>query len=235
MFKQTLLAKKKRFLIAILLCGALLPGLVPTTALAKAVDNGGCTIILGEDGKDYPYNISSDEFNELLADSGSKTFKTKPSRFIRSTTGFCKFTVYNKEGANENGWWVSLGTDLSDKIRAGEGGVDGTGDTWKIRSLVITPVADADRTCPLRIGGNGRRMVYFNGQHPRVPAMNRIEQFAKPGDHCRLNIYANKDYSCPSKPFETPPCKLDLRGRSYTKPAWDPKFRVRSLKIDMGQ
>jgi hypothetical protein len=226
MFIQTLLAKGKRFLIAILLCGVLLPGLVPTTALAQAVDDGGCTIVLGENGKTYVFSISSDE-----ARSGSKIFNTRePSRFIRSTTGDCTFTIYNKPDADPNGWWVILGTNLSDRIRAGEGGVDGTGDTWKIRSLEITPVADT--SCRLSIGGDGHRMVYFNGRYPRVPAMNRIEQFASPGpEDCRLNIWGGKDYSCPATNSGFPTCLDRIPQMSFRNPAWDPKFRVRSLVI----
>jgi hypothetical protein len=170
--------------------------------------------------------------NSVLSfQSGSRKFDTiVPSRFIRSTTGNCTFTVYNRPGASQNGYWEILGTNLSDRIRAGEGGVDGTGDTWKIRSLRITPVADPK--CRLRIGGDGHRMDYFNGRYTRVPAMNRIESFAPGGiEACRLRIYGYKDYM-----HEAWGKLVETRGPiTYQKPAWDPGFRVRSLEIYLEQ
>ena len=75
-----------------------------------------CTIVLGGGGKSQTISPSFD------SSSGSYTVNTsKAWDFVRSTSGDCTFTIYND--ANQGGRYVTLGTDLDMRIRAGEDGI----------------------------------------------------------------------------------------------------------------
>ena len=110
------------------------PELVETRHALKT-----CTIVLGGGGKSQTISPS------FSGTSGNYTVNTsKAWDFVRSTSGDCTFTIYND--ANQRGRYVTLGTNLDKRIRAGEDGIrykdDGGGDTWRVRSVKIKHVAN---------------------------------------------------------------------------------------------
>jgi hypothetical protein len=178
-----------------------------------------CTIQIGGGGATYTYSASLDE-GESMSWSSVTT-----SQFIRTTSGPCHFRVYN--GTNFSGSSVVLGTDLTERIRAGIDGItlkdDGGGDTWNIRSLIIGRKPDE---CRLNIGGNGVRMGYFANANP-VPAMDRISEFlGSGGGDCGANIWNDVDYGADdhyNRNKSLHPSDINVQ--------YDPGFKVRSLKI----
>ncbi|MEZ4861164.1 MAG: hypothetical protein R3C14_07655 [Caldilineaceae bacterium] len=190
---------------------------IPIVALAQSPNNvsGYCEIRFGGGGKTWSRGGYVNDGQPRLL------FSNVPaSDFIRSTSGPCIFHIYNSTGYN--GRQVSLGTDLAKRIRAGVCGVDGTGDTWRIRSIVIDRVSGED--CKIRIGGNGVRMTYSSAAHVSVPinqtpAMNRISYIS--GTGCKATLY--------NKPFQ--------RGKNkdigpFSGSTYDPGYRVRSLSLN---
>ena len=140
-----------------------------------------CTIVVGGGG-------NSQTITHTFTASGSYSINTSSAwDFIRSTSGNCKFTVYND--TNLSGRYVTLGTGLSTRIRAGENGIrykdDGGDGTWKIRSVKIEPYTST--SCYLNIGGNGVRMNYYPGEYAQVPAMDRMTYFL--GGNCDGKIW----------------------------------------------
>lgn len=206
----------------VLMIGAVVSGILafatPSSVHAQGIL---CTITVGGGGDSETYRAYVNEGTPVWE------FPSIQAReFIRSTTGPCAFTVYNHE--NFGGPYVTLGTELDDRIRAGIDGVEnrdgGGGDTWKVRSIRVELVSD--QSCALEIGGNGVRMWYFNGRHEAVPAMNRIGHFAGVGGHtiCEAVLYNSTDFTNRSFPIN-----------SYVvgnNKALDPGFRTRSLTID---
>ena len=92
-----------------------------------------CSISLGGGGETEVINLYEGQPSVLQVNTSANW------DFIRQTTGPCHFVVYN--GTDGTGSYVNLGSDLNDKIRAGEDGVrykdEGGGNTWKIRSVKI--------------------------------------------------------------------------------------------------
>ncbi|MCB9148111.1 MAG: hypothetical protein H6641_05070 [Caldilineaceae bacterium] len=191
--------------------------MMPQAALAQKAHNvsESCEIRIGRDGKTWRFSGDVDDLQQRLL------FSDVPaSDFIRSTRGPCTFDIFNK--TNYGGRHVTLGTDLSKKIRAGTGGVDGSGDTWRIRSIIITKVTD--KQCKIRIGGNGVRMTYYSSRAnaavlSETPAMNRISYIK--GSGCKAILYNSSFSSGRIK-----------EKRAFNGPNYDPGFRVRSFSLD---
>lgn len=178
-----------------------------------------CTITLGGGGNSETYSRSLSP-SELTASFPA----VKPREFIRSTSGPCLFVIYNRE--NFQGRFVILGTDLSDRIRAGVDGIEnrnsGGGDTWRVRSIFIGLATDS--ICALRIGGNGVRMTYFTieNNYEAVPAMNRVSWFVG-SEQCRVTLHNSTNYAGKSRTLSPFPDDGE---------AYDPGFRARSLVIN---
>ncbi len=190
--------------------------------LAEAQDKMECVIVIGGEGESHRYG-------DHLNLGESLRFDNVPiSDFIRSTSGPCTFTVYNSAGFG--GRWVTLGSDLTERIRAGLDGVSrrkgGGGDTWRIRSLMIQRV---NTTCRLRIGGGGVRMTYFPGNYPQVPAMDRIGEFL--GGDCTADIWSDVNFG----DSDTYNRFKSLNTSGPRQQAYDPGYRVRSMKIMDGR
>lgn len=188
-----------------------------------------CTIVVGGGG-------NSQTITHTFTSSGSYSVNTSSAwDFIRSTSGNCKFTVYND--TNLSGRYVTLGTGLSTRIRAGENGIrykdDGGDGTWKIRSIKIEPYTST--SCYLNIGGNGVRMNYYPGEYNQVPAMDRMTYFL--GGNCDGKIwnefsFGQNDYYNRFKSIHT---NTTSASTGSNLPVYDPGYRVRSMKInDLG-
>lgn len=215
----------KQLLLSTLVTSLLLYGFFVITPEAKASHGGDCTITIGDDGKSETYTV---HFNQRGSNQGKYEVYTTGSKysfpsvmassFIRKTTGKCKFTVYNSR--NYAGRNVILGTGLTKRIRAGIGGVDGTGDTWRVRSIEVEFLPTLN--CSIRIGGNGVRMIYYLPEfYYPVPAMNRVSWLR--GDCPSIILQSNSslyDYSGKKK---------YLQPHEWGNNAYDPGFRARSI------
>lgn len=177
-----------------------------------------CAIRVGESGKTWTYS------KKLALGQVAEWPSNKAASFIRSTSGPCHITIYNKE--NFKGRRVTLGSNLNGRIRAGLDGIrykdSGGGETWRIRSIKIKRV---DTTCRLRIGGNGIRMDYYVGNIPSVPAMDRISWFL--GGDGSAKIWNDVSFGLNDKNnrFKA------LHPSGQRSGSYDPGFRVRSIKI----
>lgn len=197
---------------SIFLMAAMTPGDV-------SADPAECVIKLGHDGKTYTYSKS-------LTSVGSTAEWAKVSKaaFVRSTSGPCTFTIYNK--SNFLGPSVTLGTNLSGRIRAGLDGItkkdSGGGDTWGVRSIKMTRVAT---DCVLNMGGGGVRMDYYAGRYLTIPECGAVSSFL--GGDCQAYAWNAVSFGAGDednrfKAFHPSP---------YRSNAYDPGFRLRSLKI----
>ena len=197
------------------------PELVETRHALKT-----CTIVLGGGGKSQTISPS------FSGTSGNYTVNTsKAWDFVRSTSGDCTFTIYND--ANQRGRYVTLGTNLDKRIRAGEDGIrykdDGGGATWRVRSVKIEPVAN--KNCFVSIGGGGVRMHYYPGSYAQVPAMDRISYFW--GGNCDAKAWNGFSYGANDSHNRY----VGIRTNALTvadaksRAVFDPGFRVRSLTV----
>lgn len=185
-----------------------------------------CTIVLGGGGKSQTITQS---FN---SNTGSYSLNTSSAwDFIRSTSGECRFTIYNDK--NLSGRYVTLGSDLSTRIRAGEDGVrykdDGGGATWRIRSVKIEPAATSN--CFLNIGGGGVRMNYYPGNYEKVPAMDRISYFF--GGNCDAKAWNESNYGNTGENNRYVALHTNALNvaQGESRNVYDPAFRVRSLMV----
>jgi hypothetical protein len=197
------------------------------SALASLV----CSITIGGGGHTYVYRaylsgvdaLGSDKYEVYTSSSVAEFSSVEASDFIRKTSGPCSFTVFNH--ANFEGRHVTLGSDLTTKIRAGIDGVEnrdgGGGSTWRIRSIRME-LANSEDFCAVRLGGNGVRMTYFNGAFAVVPAMNRLELVVA-GERvsCQAVLYNSTDFEGRNRTFGTP----------TNAKAIDLGYRTRSLTI----
>lgn len=186
-----------------------------------------CTIVLGGGGKSQTIQHSfTDNSNSAYVINTSSAWD-----FIRSTSGACKFTIYNEK--NQGGRYVALGTDLDQRIRAGEDGVrykdDGGGETWRVRSVKIEPVEFTN--CFISIGGGGVRMHYYPGNYEKTPAMDRLSYFM--GGNCdaigwNASLYSQDDYYNRFIGLHT---NARTYAQAQSRTSYDPGFRIRSLKV----
>lgn len=156
-------------------------------ALPGAVKAVPCTIQIGGDGE-------TDTLTYDLTNYSTGTYVTWTNltarSFIRNTSGPCHFYIYN--GSNLDGSLTVIGTDLTERIRAGSDGIEnkdnGGGDTWKVRSVKIVKV---NTGCALNIGGNGIRMNYHISSDLRyIPKSNRFSTMGSaPGYGCQATLY----------------------------------------------
>lgn len=194
------------------------------TASSQALKT--CSIVLGGGGKSQTITQS------FSGTTGSYTVNTSSAwDFIRSTSGECQFTIYND--SNQSGRYVTLGTDLSVRIRAGEDGIrykdDGGGATWRVRSVKIEPVSST--SCFLNIGGGGVRMNYYPGNYNQVPAMDRISYFF--GGNCDAKawndvLFGANDSDNRYVALHTNAVNIT---QSNERTVYDPGFRIRSISI----
>ena len=213
------------FTLVLCLCGCSeldsVPELVETQHALKT-----CTIVLGGGGKSQTISPS---FN---GSSGNYTVNTsKAWDFVRSTSGDCTFTIYND--ANQRGRYVTLGTNLDKRIRAGEDGIrykdDGGGATWRVRSVKIEPVAN--KNCFVSIGGGGVRMHYYPGSYAQVPAMDRISYFW--GGNCDAKAWNGFSYGANDSDNRYVGLRTNALNstQASSRAVFDPGFRVRSLTV----
>lgn len=178
-----------------------------------------CVIKIGDAGKTYTYTKRLEP-----GQSAEWAAVSQASSFIRSTSGPCRFEVFNN--TNFRGHSVILGSNLSSRIRAGLDGIvrkdSGGGDTWRIRSIKMTRVVT---DCTLSLGGDGVRMDYYGGNYETLPAMDRIGSFS--GGDCQARIWNGVSYGVndPHNRFKA------LHPVPHRPNAYDPGFRVRSMKI----
>jgi hypothetical protein len=177
-----------------------------------------CVIELGGGGRTHAYRA------DLLPGRARSWESVPESDFIRRTSGPCTFTVYN--GNNFGGRFVTLGSNLGERIRAGIDGVrykdEGGGATWRIRSLKILRQTNTD--CRLSIGGGGVRMDYYASADV-IPAMDRVGGFF--GGNCAAEIW-NGEHSGRDDPYKR---FKSLHPSGPREPAYDPGFRVRSIVL----
>ena len=246
---------KKKVLQIVLLVVLTIPLLVNSNNRVHAKTSAdhiyeACSITLGENGKSHTYIIwfaldpvsnSIDDGVISYSQGGMTMIRStdstesilnvpsdfRPSRFVRETKGDCVFQIFNS--TNLKGRNVFIGTDLSKRIRAGIGGVTGAGATWKVRSLRVThwPRAQYNWNCKIRLGGDGIRMTFPAGNFPRVPGMNRVSYVTGypwgPNDSvCKAQMYNHAGYESPLR---------IKQGPYYPSKAYDPGFRIRSIKL----
>lgn len=184
-----------------------------------------CTIVVG--GSGY-----SQEITHTFSSQDSYSVNTCEAwSFIRSTSGNCRFTVY--EQSDLTGRYVTLGTGLQARIRAGENGIrykdKGGPGTWKIRSIKIEPVTDT--ACHVNIGGKGIRMNYFPGEYDFVPAMDRLTYFF--GGNCTAHIYNDSEFGVYDfyNRFKSIRTNTTDVSEGESRKVYCPGFRARSMKI----
>jgi len=152
--------------------------------------------------------------------------------FIRKTSGPCHFTVYNE--VDMGGRYVTLGSDLEVKIRAGEDGVrykdSGGGDTWKIRSVRVVRFFN-NLDCHVSIGGGGVRMTYYPGSYARIPAVDRMNYFV--GGNCTARLWNERAYGALDSDNRFAAIQTNTTDVAIgkTRPVFDPGFRIRSMII----
>lgn len=193
----------------------LLPAVAATTgfvAAPQAAQAAGCSITVGAGGGSTTYTAS--------------VASVPAVDFIRQTSGNCRFTVFNRVNFDTAGRFVTLGKDLSGRIRAGIDGIEnkdsGGGDTWRIRSIRVTA---APTDCSLRIGGNGIRMTYLGANlstYNVVPAMNRATSLTSaPAVTCHVDVFNHTSLQTPFRGFN----------EFSAEPAIDIGFRARSMRF----
>ncbi|MCB0125042.1 MAG: matrixin family metalloprotease [Caldilineaceae bacterium] len=187
-----------------------------------------CTIRIGDDGNTWTIEATLSERNRP-----AEYPDVPASSFIRSTSGPCYFEVYNS--TEFGGRMVTLGTDLTERIRAGLGGLDDSGETWRVRSVKIYLAELESNTgralCELRLGGGGARMTYLAGagglQLGHVPGMNRTSYLAgvDPAQNGNTGCFAY--FNTQTSFCDTRQSHMDI----YTPGnlAHDPGYRTRSL------
>ena len=185
-----------------------------------------CTIVLGGGGNSQTISHTFDTLTPYSVNTSSAW------DFIRTTSGPCSFTVYNN--TSQGGRNVTLGTDISVRIRAGEDGVrnkdSGNGETWKVRSVKIMPQNDTD--CHVNIGASGVRMNYYPGEYEHIPAMDRLTYFV--GGNCDGKIW-NADYfgnTDQYNRFKAIHTNATTVTEGWSRSVYDPGFLVRSMKIN---
>lgn len=189
-----------------------------------------CSISVGGGGETETITLSSSESAKLVNTTANWDF-------IRETSGPCRFTIYN--GKNGSSKYVILGTDLKNRIRAGEEGIrykdDGGGETWRIRSIRIERQSSG-LGCFLNIGGNGVRMKYYPGSYIYTPAMDRITYFL--GGNCEAKVWNGTNFGASDEynRFKALHTNALTETQGQSREIYDPGFRIRSMKIEsLGQ
>lgn len=215
-----------RFTIVFVALGTVLAAMVAQPAPPASAQGllTYCSITIGAGGKTWTYDAYLAPYSPNERVAVADFLSVEKSDFIRETHGPCSFTVFNRKNVDDHGDYVTVGSELKERIRAGLDGIEnkdiGGGKTWAIRSIKITA---ANPACGVRIGGNGVRMTYSTGAYDYVPAMNRLDYIvaSSTNPYCRVELHNSPGHKGPRRVYGAP----------FNAPRTDPGFRARSLKI----